>query len=128
MYKALEVLDLQNVYDLAHKLARAIKESDENRRYLAARTEVINDEKATEMVNDFRRKQMQYHARQLAGEEIGEEDRESLRKLREVLELHPEVKEFLDAEVRLVQLITDIQGILADAVEMDLEGDAPDEP
>ncbi len=119
---------MQNVYDLAHKLARAIKESDENRRYLAARTEVINDEKATEMVNDFRRKQMQYHARQLAGEEIGEEDRESLRKLREVLELHPEVKEFLDAEVRLVQLITDIQGILADAVEMDLEGNAPDEP
>lgn len=119
---------MQNVYDLSHKLARAIRESEENRRYLTAREKVLNDEKATEMVNDFRRRQMEYHARQLAGEELSEDDRESLRKLREVLELRPEVKEFLDAEVRLVQLITDIQGILADAVEMDLEGDTPDEP
>ncbi len=116
---------MQNVYDSAHRLAKAIRESEENRRYLAAREKVMADEKAVEMVTDFRQKQMEYHARQLGGEELGDEDRENLAKLRESLEFRPEVREFLDAEVRLVQLITDVQGILADSVSLDLEGGGP---
>jgi len=114
------VLTNVNVYDQAHQLARALAESEENQRYLAARDRVMADEKALEMVNDYRQKQLELHARQLGGEDLTDEDRESLGKLREVLELRPEVREYLDAEVRLVRMITDVQGILSEAISLDL--------
>ena len=112
---------MQEVYEEAHRLARAIEESQENRRYLTARAAVMGDDEAVEMIQDFRHKQLEYHARQLGGENLQEADREALTRLREVLEMHPEVREFLDSEVRLIQMITDVQGILADSVALDLE-------
>ncbi len=112
---------MQEVYEKAHHLARAIEESEENRRYLAARAAVMGDDAAVEMIQDFRHKQLEYHARQLGGENLKDEDREALARLRETLEMHPEVREFLDSEVRLVQMITDVQSILADSVSLELE-------
>ena len=42
-----------STYDLAHKLAKQIKNSEEYQEYIEKREEVISDEKAKEMLLDY---------------------------------------------------------------------------
>jgi len=111
-----------NVYDSAYELARAITESEVYTRYQEARDKIVNDSTALNMINDFRKRQLEFQAKTLMGQELGDEERQSLVRLREVLDLKPAVREFLQAEVRLIQTIAEIQKILADAVDLDLPG------
>ncbi|HWQ61545.1 MAG TPA: YlbF family regulator, partial [Negativicutes bacterium] len=48
-----------NPYDKAHELARALKDSDEYRAFLAAKTALATDPDANKMVQDFLRKKME---------------------------------------------------------------------
>ncbi|MCG4586055.1 YlbF family regulator, partial [Anaerosalibacter bizertensis] len=58
-----------NVYDEAHKLARAIKESDEYNEYFEKQKNVFSDVKNKEMIDDFREKALEVQMEQLSGKE-----------------------------------------------------------
>lgn len=113
---------MQNVHDCAHELARALKESQQYRRYAQARDQIADDDRSLELISEFHRRQLEYQARQMGGEDLTEEERENLAGLRSILELKPAVREYLRAEAQMVQLIADVQGILAGAVTLDLPG------
>ena len=48
-----------NVYDKAHELSKALKNSDEYRSFLSAKQAVDSDEQAKKMVKEFILKQME---------------------------------------------------------------------
>lgn len=112
---------MPNVYDQAHKLARALRDSEEYRAYRATQEKVKDDESNRNLIKQYREKQMELHAKQLQGETLTDDDHQAINRLREILELKSDVREFLQAEARLFQMMSDIQGILSDAVDLDFE-------
>lgn len=108
-----------NVYDEAHKLARAIKESDEYNEYFEKQKNVFSDVKNKEMIDDFREKALEVQMEQLSGKEVDKEKVEKLQKLEQILMLNPDIKEFFIAEMKFTQLISDVYKILDDVIKLD---------
>lgn len=108
-----------NVYDEAHKLARAIKESDEYNEYFEKQKNVFSDVKNKEMIDDFREKALEIQMEQLSGKEVDKEKVEKLQKLEQILMLNPDIKEFFIAEMKFTQLISDVYKILDDVIKLD---------
>ena len=106
-----------NPYDCAHQLARAIRDSDAFRALKAAGDKVGPDEQAKRMLADFHVKQLEFEQKRLMGQEPGEEEQETLRKLYEILQLHAAVREYLMAEYQFGVLMQDVQKILGDVLQ-----------
>lgn len=107
-----------NVYDEAHRLAKAIKDSEEFKDFIDRQGKINTDEKNKKMVNDFREKAMEVQMEQLSGKEVSEEKLEQLKKLQDILMLNPEIKDFFLSEMRFSQMITDVYKILEDAINI----------
>lgn len=101
---------------LATELAEALRESEEYQGYLKAEAKVNEHEAAKIMLEDLRRKQLDVERKRLAGEEISQKDKEEFGKLSEIIGYNPYIREYLMAEMRLQQLMMEIQKIIASGV------------
>ncbi len=110
-----------NPYDLAHQLARALKKSQEFSEFKQAKAVVDTDEKKKEMVDDFRKKQLQLQRKQMTGGEPGEEEIQQLNNLYTIVTADEEVKRLMQAEMRLAQLLSDIYNIIGEALKTEEE-------
>lgn len=110
---------MNNVYDQAHKLARAIKNSEEYKNYKEKKDIVYSNEKNKEMVEDFRAKVFEIQMEQFSGKEIEKEKVEKLNKMEEVLMLNPTIKDYFSAELRFSQLVQDINKIIDEAINIE---------
>ncbi|MCR4442396.1 MAG: YlbF family regulator [Peptococcaceae bacterium] len=108
------------IYDKAHELARAIKFSPEYRQFKEAKEKVSQNPENIKILQDFHMKQLEIQTMQVMGKEIPPEKMQEYEKMGELLSYHPSVREFLQAEFRLAQVMADIQKILAEAVELEL--------
>ncbi|MFZ5816666.1 MAG: YlbF family regulator [Bacillota bacterium] len=109
-----------NVYDHAHSLARALKESQEHKAFLEARSRIKGKGSAEQMIADFHKRQMELQAQVLQGKQLTPEQQEGLQKLYSVLAQDPDIREYLLAEQRLGTLLGDIYKIIGEAVDVDL--------
>jgi cell fate (sporulation/competence/biofilm development) regulator YlbF (YheA/YmcA/DUF963 family) len=109
---------IMNVYDLAHNLARGLNTSPEYKNYQEALSKIKGDKEKENLLADFRKKQMEIQALQLMGKEVPKEKMDELHKAMEILSFHPVIKEYLEAEFRLGRVLSDVQKIIADAVEL----------
>lgn len=105
------------VYDLAHRLAKEIKDSEEYQKLLQARERVNQSEGARSMLEDFQKQQMTLQQALLKGETVSEEKAQQLEELNKILAANPTVAEYRVAELRLVRLMGDIEKILWDSVQ-----------
>lgn len=106
-----------NVHDYAHSLARALRESPENRAFQAARAKIKGNKAAEQMIADFHKKQLELQSMALQGKEPSAEQKEALERLYSVIHTDPDVREYLMAEHRLSVLLQDVNKIIADAIE-----------
>jgi len=104
-------------YDKAYALAREIKASEEYRAYAAQQAKVASDPDARRMLEDFRQRQAGVELRRLKGESISQEELEQLQRLFETINLHGEIRQLFACEQRLIQLMQDIQRIIAEPFE-----------
>lgn len=58
-----------NVYDQAHQLARAIKESEECKRFNKVKKKVEDNPELDAAIKDFMKRQFEFQAAQMMGEE-----------------------------------------------------------
>ncbi|MFW5999702.1 MAG: YlbF family regulator [Halanaerobiaceae bacterium] len=107
-----------SVYSTAHKLAREIKNSDQYKEYREIRETILADENKKEMLQDFQQEQLRLQSRQMAGEELSEEDREKFENLRNLVELNQDIKKYLQAESRVSTMLNDLQKILFEDLEL----------
>jgi len=105
-------------YDKAHELARAIKDSDEYKAFLAAQQNVSADPEASRMLADFRQKQFELQMKQMSGQEVGQADMEQIQKLYETVQLHQEIRKVLEAERVLGQIMEDVNRIIAEPLQV----------
>ncbi|MGE5473744.1 MAG: YlbF family regulator [Ignavibacteriales bacterium] len=110
-----------NVYDKSHELARAIRESEENREYKKVRSQVYSNEKNKILISDFKVKQFEIQAEQLTGKEPDKEKVEQLQSLYAILTANPEIGKYFEIEYKFEKLISDVYKILGEAIDIDSE-------
>lgn len=110
---------MSNIYNKAHELVNAIKDSEDYKRYIALKKEVYANDKNKEMLDDFRNKAIELQLAQMSGEEVDTSKLEELKKLEEVIMLNPSLKDFMEAELKFSQIVQDINKIIADGIDID---------
>lgn len=109
-----------NVYDEANSLAKALKESDEYKNFLAAKTKLEEDSSKFDMAKDYMRKQMEVQSMQMMGQELTEEQISSYNNLANTIMGIPEIAEFFQTQMYFSVIFQDITDIIAKAVDLDM--------
>lgn len=109
-----------NVYDEANSLAKALKESNEYKNFLAAKEKLEKDSSKYDMAKDYIRKQMQAQSMQMMGQEMDEEQINSYNTLANTIMGIPEIAEFFQAQMYFSVIFQDITDIIAKAVDLDM--------
>ena len=61
---------MQNVYDIAHELARSLKETDQFKDYADAKKKIDANPDLAKMIEDFQKKSIEIQTKQMTGEEL----------------------------------------------------------
>ena len=110
-----------NPYDLAHQLARAMKESEEYREYERLRETAYEDETNRALLDEYKRLQFRMQAKMASGESMPADDLQRLQQIGALLQFNPDVSAYLLAEFRFQKMLSDIFKILADVANIDLD-------
>jgi cell fate (sporulation/competence/biofilm development) regulator YlbF (YheA/YmcA/DUF963 family) len=105
-----------NLYDHAHNLACALKESGEYKGLLEAKKKLEADPKNKEMLLEFRRCQWEMEKAKAFQKDVDEITKRRIEQLGELVNANPTVQEYLMAEFRFGQIMSDIQKILSEAI------------
>lgn len=107
-----------NVYDEAHNLARAIKESTEFQQFDNLRREIEKDETTAQMLKDLQAKQMEIQAAQMTGQEPNAETITQMQSLATMIATKPLAAQYMQAEAAFSVMVNDVFGILGEAMGM----------
>ena len=105
-----------NVYDQAHNLARAIKESEEFKQYDYLKKVIDQKEDLSKMVKDFQAKQFEIQAKQMMGEEVGPEMMQGIQELYQIIMTDPTASQYMQAEMRFSLMMNDVYKILGEVM------------
>ena len=105
-----------NVYDQAHNLARAIKESEEFKQYDYLKKVIEQKEDLSKMVKDFQSKQFEMQAKQMMGEEVGPEMMQGIQELYQIIMTDPTASQYMQAEMRFSLMMNDVYKILGEVM------------
>ncbi len=107
---------MQNVYDLAHELARSLKETDQFKDWKRVKDKVDADERLSKMIADFSQQNMQFQSAAMMGQKPDEELMQKVQSMYSIIMQDPTCAEYLNAEMAFSQVVADIYQILGDAV------------
>lgn len=107
-----------NIYDHAHNLARAIKESPEYNNYISMKERVSESPELSEMLADFQQKQFQFQAQQMMGGAPPSEVMEQIQNLYGILAQDPLAAEYLQAEIAFSRMVSDVYVILGEVIKI----------
>ena len=107
-----------NVYDAARNLATAIKESEEYKQYNETKELVSKNDDLADMLNDFQSKQFEIQAKQMMGEEIGEDMMQQIQSLYGIMMQDPTAAQYLQSEIRFSLMMNDIYKILGEVISL----------
>ncbi|WP_438349609.1 YlbF family regulator [Paenibacillus sp. FA6] len=106
-----------NIYDKAHDLAKALKDSQEVQEINSAMNLINNDPEGKAMLEDFRKRQMELQQRMMTGDMPAPEEMEKMEKEFEVLSLNLNIRRLFEAERRLSVIIEDVNKIITDSLQ-----------
>ncbi len=110
-----------NVYDLAHQLAGAMKDSPEYRDYMAAKEKAMENDTQRALLEEYKKLQFQIQISMAGGGQADPQELERLQKLAAVLQMSPEATAYMLAEFRFQRMLADIYKILGDAAGIDMD-------
>jgi cell fate (sporulation/competence/biofilm development) regulator YlbF (YheA/YmcA/DUF963 family) len=109
-----------NVYDQAHILAKAMRESEEFKEYERLREPAYSDSTNKALLDEYKRLQYRLQATMAAGQTMNEQDFQRMQQIGALLQYNQEARDYLLAEFRFQKLLADIYKILADVAGIDL--------
>ena len=110
-----------NVYDKTYELANALRESNQHKEYKKLKNLVYSNSKNKQMIKDFKKKELELQADQIANKEPDKEKIEQLQQLYNILIANPDVGKYFEAEFQFERMISDIYKILGEAIDVDQE-------
>lgn len=108
-----------NVYDKAHELSAAIKESQEFKEYDSLKKEIEKNPEINSMMKDFQNKQIALQAKQFAGEKIDAEDMKHIQELYQIVLKDPTAARYMQAEMRFSLMINDVYKIIGETIDIE---------
>lgn len=108
------------VYDQAHTLAKAVRESEEYKLLRRCRQNVESEPQAKKMIEDYQKKHYEIQKLKLIGQEVPDETAQAFRQMHEIIWANSSVREYLEAENRFALMMADIQRIVVEG--LDIEG------
>lgn len=105
-----------NVYEEAHSLERAIKESEEYKEFKRLKKKIDAEESLKKMMEDFHSKQLELQTKQMMGQEVTSEMMQSVQDLYQIIAKDPVAAEYLQAEMRFSVMMQDVYKILGEVV------------
>lgn len=106
------------IYNRAHELAQEIQNSTEYHELREVKQKIMQNSENQKVLADFHAKQLEIQAMQMMGQEIPPEKKREYEKMTELLSTYPLVREYLQAEYKLMKMMADVQKILADALDI----------
>ena len=105
-----------NVYDEAHGLARAIKESNEFKEFDRMRKEVEQDPDVSKMLGELQTLQIQLQTAQMTGNQPDADTLSRLQSLSTMLATKPLAAKFMQTEAAFSVMMNDVFRIIGEAV------------
>lgn len=106
-----------NIYDTANRLAYEIKQSDEFNNYKILKQEVQNNIELKDKLNNFEKARYEIQLATIQGLEQDKKKAVDMQNLYLELIQNETMKNYFDAELKFNVLLTDVNKIIADAVQ-----------
>ncbi|MBS4210710.1 YlbF family regulator [Bacillus sp. FJAT-50079] len=106
-----------NVYDYAYELEKALRTSEEYVGLKQMYDMVENDPEAKAMFDEFRQIQMQLQQKQMAGEDISEDEVKQAQLVANRVQTNELVTKLMDAEQRMSMAISELNKIIMKPLE-----------
>ena len=106
-----------NVYDQAHDLAKAIKESNEFREFDRMRKAVDDDKETSDMLKELTELQVQLQTAQLSGQQPDKDVFARFQSLNTMAMTKPLAMQYLQAQFALATMMNDVFGIVGEAIK-----------
>ncbi len=105
-----------NVYDAAHSLAKAIKESDELTKFKELQAQMFAKEDIKSQFDNFQKLQIEIQTAQMTGQSVDEEKMKEAQSLFELIQQDQVANQYFLAEMKLNQMMGDVTKIISDAM------------
>ena len=105
-----------NVYDEAHGLARAIKESNEFKEFDRMRKEVEQDTEVSQMLGELQKLQIELQTAQMTGNQPDQNTMSRMQSLSTMLATKPLAAKFMQTEAAFSVMMNDVFRIIGEAV------------
>ncbi len=110
---------MNNVYDMAHELARSLKESDQYKHYKHMKEKVSENQALSDMINDFQEKNMAMQTQQMLNGTPAEDLIAQVQSLYQIVMADPLAAQYIQAELAFTQVVSDIYGILGEVIRVE---------
>ena len=107
-----------NVYDQAHQLAAAIRESEEFKHYDRAKKEIESNPELDKAIKDFMNRQFELQASQMMGQSPDSETIMQMQQMSAALMADPTASNYIQCQMRLSLMMADVYKILGETVDM----------
>ena len=105
-----------NVYDEAHSLAKAIKESNEFKEFDRIRKEVDKDKECSDMLKELTELQVQLQTTQLTGQQPDKDVFARFQSLSTMVMTKPLAAQYMQAQMAIATMMNDVFGIVGEAI------------
>ena len=105
-----------NVYDEAHSLAKAIKESNEFKEFDRIRKEVDKDKECSDMLKELTELQVKLQTTQLTGQQPDKDVFARFQSLSAMVMTKPLAAQYLQAQMAIATMMNDVFGIVGEAI------------
>ena len=106
-----------NVYDEAHNLAKAIKESNEFKEFDRIREEVDSDKETSDMLKELTELQVQLQTAQMVGQQPDKDVFARFQNLNTMAMTKPLAMQYMQAQYALATMMNDVFGIVGEAIK-----------
>lgn len=110
---------MQNVYDIAHELARSLKETDQFKDYAEAKKKIDANPDLAKMIEDFQKKSIEIQTKQMTGEELDADAMNQFQQMYSIVLSDPLAGEYLQKQMVLSQIVSELYGILGEALNFE---------
>lgn len=107
-----------NVYDQAHGLAAAIKNSEEYKEFKKYKEQVENSPSLNQMIKDLEQKSVEMQTKQMMGESMDQNMMQNMTQLYQIVMQDPVAAQYLQASMRFSLMMKDVYEILGEATGM----------
>lgn len=108
---------MDNVYDKAHELARALKESPEYKNYTQLKEKVSENADLSKMINDFHDKNMAVQTQRMMTGQADENGMSEVEELYRIVMSDPLAAQYIQSEFTFTQLVSEIYRILGEVIQ-----------